>query len=223
MRVVTAERVREAPQSGETTMGSLRKPWQVTILVATLMIGALSLGVSRAETGSMGDFLSCPKPNDVIDGSTVEIRLQFKMPVDHGASTLALKSGRDIRPLRPRLESGAKYLTSIVGGLAPGAYELDWMARLSNGQTERGAIPFTVRSSQGVGPSVQVSRAGGASRRSNIIISESRSHSALPIRRSTQRAASRMPTSKGRFAASARHSRRWSPELEHANEAAFAA
>lgn len=112
------------------------------------MIGAVLLGISYAETVSTSVVTSYPKANVVVDGSMVQIALGFEVPVDHQRSTLTLRSREGDRHLRPRLESAPKYLFSIVAGLAPGAYELVWEARLSGGQIRSGTIPFTVNSSQ---------------------------------------------------------------------------
>jgi methionine-rich copper-binding protein CopC len=128
-------------------MRSLRTVRLIASIVAALIIGALSLESSRAETVSTGVVTSYPKADDVLDGSMVDIVLGFEVPVDHERSTLTLRSGQGERQLRPRLESAPNYLFSTVGGLAPGAYELDWEARLSGGQIRSGTIPFTVNSS----------------------------------------------------------------------------
>jgi uncharacterized membrane protein YkgB/methionine-rich copper-binding protein CopC len=136
------------PSASEDAIRSSRTIRRVGVMVAALMIGALPLGISRARTGSMDVVASYPKPNDVVDGSMFQISLRFDLPVDHKRSTLTLRSREGVLQLRPRLESAPNYLFSIAGPLAPGAYELVWEARLSGGQTRRGTIPFTVKSSQ---------------------------------------------------------------------------
>jgi methionine-rich copper-binding protein CopC len=141
-----------------TTMRSLRTVRLVAVVVAALMIGALPLGISRAGTVSTGVVTSYPKANDIVDGSMVQIALGFEVPVDHERSTLTLRSGQGDRQLRPRLESAPNYLFSIVAGLAPGAYELVWEARLAGGQIRTGTIPFTVNSSQASASGEHVSR-----------------------------------------------------------------
>jgi hypothetical protein len=88
----------------------------------------------------------------------VQVHLCFEAPVDHERSTLTLKSREAVRQLIPRLEAATDCLFSIVGRLAPGAYDLVWEARLSGGQTENSTIPFTVKSSQATVSDEHVSR-----------------------------------------------------------------
>jgi methionine-rich copper-binding protein CopC len=130
------------------TMRSLRTVRLVAVIVAALMIGALPLGISRAAPVWTGVVTAYPTANDVVDGSMVQINLGFEVPVNHERSTLTLRSGQGDRQLRPRLESAPNHLFSIVGGLAPGAYELVWEARLANGQIRSGTIPFTINPNQ---------------------------------------------------------------------------
>jgi methionine-rich copper-binding protein CopC len=115
------------------------------VVVTALVIGALLLGTMRAESQPMDTIASSPKAHEVVDGSMVSISLRLDAPVDHERSTLLLKSDQGVRELKPRLESGPKYLFSIVGHLMPGAYELVWKAQLSDGRTTSGTIPFTVK------------------------------------------------------------------------------
>jgi methionine-rich copper-binding protein CopC len=125
-------------------MRSLQTVGQVASIVAALIVLAPSLESPRAETVSPGIVTSDPMPNDVVEGSMVDIILGFEVPVDHERSTLTLRNGNGYRQLRPRLESAPNYLFGIAGRLAPGAYELEWTAWLSGGQIRTGTIPFTV-------------------------------------------------------------------------------
>jgi methionine-rich copper-binding protein CopC len=120
---------------------------RVVAIVATVLIGALSPEIPRAETESTDVVASYPSANVVVDGSMVQISLRFEEPVDHRRSTLTLKSGQGNRQLRPRLNSAPNYLFGEAGGLAPGAYELEWTARLADGRSASGTIPFTVKPS----------------------------------------------------------------------------
>jgi methionine-rich copper-binding protein CopC len=132
-------------------MRGLRLGWLAALIIAALMIGALPLRTSSAETVSTGIVTAHPKANDVVDGSMVQISLGFEAPVDHERSMLLLKTSRGDRQLKPRLESAPNYLFGIAGHLAPGAYELDWTARFSDGRSSGGAIPFIVESKQAAG------------------------------------------------------------------------
>jgi methionine-rich copper-binding protein CopC len=128
-------------------MFSLRTVRLLAAIVAALTIGGLPLGNSRAETESTGVITSYPKPNDIVDGTMVDVALVFQMPVDHQRSTLTLRSSEGDRQLRPRLESAPNYLFGVAGRLPPGPYELFWEARLPGGQSASGTIPFTVKPS----------------------------------------------------------------------------
>jgi methionine-rich copper-binding protein CopC len=139
-------------------MRSSRTSRRVGVTIAALIIGGLPLGTLHAETRSMDVVRSSPKPNDVVDGSMVSVHLCFEAPVDHERSTLTLRSRDAVRQLRPRLEAATDCLFSIVGRLAPGDYDLVWEARLSDGQTDSGTIPFSVMSSQARSSDKRVSR-----------------------------------------------------------------
>ena len=139
-------------------MQRLRTIRLVAATITAVTIGALPFGSSGATPVSTGVVTSYPKVNDVVDGPMVQIALGFEVPVDHERSTLTLRSGQGDRQLRPRLESAPNHLFSIVGGLAPGAYELVWEARLANGQIRSGTIPFTINPNQASVSIEQVSR-----------------------------------------------------------------
>jgi methionine-rich copper-binding protein CopC len=158
MQIVKKERVTMAYIWIRNVMRSSRTIWRVSVIATALIIGGLPLGTSRADTGSMDLVRSYPKPNDVVDGSMVQVHLCFEAPVDHERSTLTLRSRGPIRQLRPRLEAATDCLFSIPGRLAPGDYDLVWEAWLSGGQTDSGTIPFTVRSSQASSSDERVSR-----------------------------------------------------------------
>jgi methionine-rich copper-binding protein CopC len=134
------------PQIGTKTMRSIGIIRLAAAMIAVLMSPALPLKAPSAEAASTGIVSTYPKANDVVYGSTVQISLGFEVPVDHERSTLLLKSDLGDRQLCPRLESAPNYLSGIAGHLAPGAYELIWVARLSDGRTSTGTLPFTLKS-----------------------------------------------------------------------------
>lgn len=127
------------------TMHRLQAARRAGVLVAALMTGGLMPGAVQTQAESARLIESTPEQDEIVDGTNVLISLLFSVPVDHESSRLTLKSRKSVRHLQPSLEAGAKYLVGNAGRLAPGAYELVWTARLANGQTRSGTIPFTVR------------------------------------------------------------------------------
>jgi len=115
------------------------------VVITALAIVTPLLVTAQAGSQSIDIVTSSPRAHDVVDGSMVVVALQFDAPVDHQRSQFLLKGSRGVRKLRPRLRSAPKYLFSIVGHLMPGAYELEWDARLSDGRNIKGTIPFTVK------------------------------------------------------------------------------
>jgi methionine-rich copper-binding protein CopC len=116
MRVMT-DRVR-APWSYiwiGVTMHTSRTIRLIAATVAMFLIEALPLSISCAEITSTGVVVSHPATNDAVDGSMVQISLDFGVPVDHERSTLTLNSSQGHRQVRPRLESAPNYLFGIAG------------------------------------------------------------------------------------------------------------
>ena len=138
--------------------GGTRTGWSAAFIITALIVGVLPFGQSRAAAVWTEVGPSYPRANVVVDGSMVQVVLGFEVSVDHERSTLTLRSAQGDQELRPRLESAPNYLFSIVGRLAPGAYELVWEARLAGGQIRRGTLPFTINSDQASASGEHVSR-----------------------------------------------------------------
>ena len=126
-------------------MGKPKAIGRIVAAIAALIMGSPLLATAQAGSEPNNIVTSFPRAHEVVDGSMVLVSLRFDVPVDHQSARFLLKSNEGVRELRARLRSAPKDLFSIVGHLMPGAYELLWEARLADGRSAKGTIPFTVQ------------------------------------------------------------------------------
>jgi methionine-rich copper-binding protein CopC len=141
--------------------------------IATHCVGAALLGSTGADAGPGGGrlrmkqsvllaaaslaLLACagpaaalemldrvPRVSQLVDGSAVAFALRFDRLVDHGASSFVLKDATSTRRLKPRLNAQPNTLFASVGQLRPGNYELEWQAKVQDGEVLAGSFSFTV-------------------------------------------------------------------------------
>jgi methionine-rich copper-binding protein CopC len=86
-----------------------------------------------------------PKLRSTINGSDVDIYLQFNVRIDCGRSRLRLVAPNGTTStLKLASQSKPNTLQSHSAGLKPGAYKLEWQVLATDGHISRGEIPFTV-------------------------------------------------------------------------------
>jgi methionine-rich copper-binding protein CopC len=114
-------------------------------LKVPLILALLSLFIRSVHADAIL-VKATPTPYQVIDGSEVEIRLQFNSRVDMKRSRLSIisASGED-RPLQISGKSAPDCVDSKITGMASGAYLLRWQVLASDGHISRGQVPFRVR------------------------------------------------------------------------------
>jgi hypothetical protein len=113
-----------------------------------LILALLSLSI-RSVRGDAILVKATPTPYQVIDGSEVNIRLQFDSRIDMKQSRLSIisASGED-RPLQISVTSAPDHVDSKITGMAAGAYLLRWQVLASDGHMSRGQVPFRMRQKQ---------------------------------------------------------------------------
>jgi methionine-rich copper-binding protein CopC len=89
---------------------------------------------------------SHPARGEALDGGSEAFFVRFSGPVNHVTSRLFIaQSGTVLVTLNPRLNSAPDTLFARRGSLAPGNYELSWIAYFGNGEESGGIVPFSVR------------------------------------------------------------------------------
>ena len=116
-------------------MGALR--------VALLCLGAVLLTCRPGYAMEM--LLSFPAARAVVTDHNAQYAVRFDTVVNHRTSLLTItREGRLVQKLQVILRSDPKSLTASAPRLPPGEYELHWSAHSMSGETNEGAVPFTV-------------------------------------------------------------------------------
>jgi methionine-rich copper-binding protein CopC len=87
-----------------------------------------------------------PKPNDVLSGPDVEVKLRFNSRIDAGRSRLTLVNpDGEQQSLLVDKTSPPDSLLSAATKLKPGSYILRWQVLAEDGHISRGEVPFRIR------------------------------------------------------------------------------
>ena len=88
---------------------------------------------------------SFPTARAVVTGHNAQYAVRFDTVVNHRISRLTItRQGQVAQNLQVILHSDPKSLTASAPRLPPGEYELHWSAVAMSGETNEGAVSFTV-------------------------------------------------------------------------------
>lgn len=88
---------------------------------------------------------STPKVNDVVSGTTLQIKVRFNVRVDGKRSKLTVVDQVGVsRPIHLAQQASPDSLLANISGLHSGKYQLHWQVLASDGHITQGDIPFSV-------------------------------------------------------------------------------
>jgi len=115
---------------------------RIGLPMVALLILAQMPRICRAHAVLMD---STPKPNSIVKGPELDVKLRFNVRIDAGRSSMHLVApDGTVSTLTLANQAAPNLLQSRVTGLRPGAYTLRWQVLASDGHISRGAIPFNV-------------------------------------------------------------------------------